>query len=79
MPYEKSGKSLRRRLGVRLRIIVAFDNDEVGVQMPVSDLLVSLVLRRVVARQRRRIAGKLDYGMQRSRGAFRNFEPVSTD
>ncbi len=53
LPYEEPGKSLRCRLAPWLRAIVALDNDEVGDQMPVSNLLVGLILRRVIARQRR--------------------------
>jgi hypothetical protein len=35
-----------------LRAVTALDNDEVGDQVPVSNLLVGLILRRVIARQR---------------------------
>ncbi len=62
-----------------LRAVVAFDDDEVGDQMPVSNLLVSLVLRRLIARERRRIVGKLNHNMQRTRGAFRNRKFLGAD
>ena len=62
-----------------LRAIVALDNDEVGNQVPVSNLLVGLILRRVIARERRRIIGKLNHDMQRTGGAFRNRKLLCAD
>jgi hypothetical protein len=78
-PYEEPGKSLKCRLAPWLRTIVALDNDEVGDQMPVSNLLVGLILRRVIARQRRRIIGKLNHDIQRTGGAFRNRKLLCAD
>jgi hypothetical protein len=49
-PYEELGKSLGCRLTPWLRAIEAFDNDEIGDQMPISNFLVGLILRRVIAR-----------------------------
>ena len=68
-----------RRLAPWLRTIVALDNDEVGDQMPVSNLLVGLILRRAIARQRKRIIGKLNHDMQRTRGALRDRKLLCAD
>ena len=62
-----------------LRAIVALNNDKVGDQVSVSNLLVRLILRRVIARQRRRIIGKLNHYMQRTGGAFRNRKLLCAD
>jgi hypothetical protein len=80
LPYEKFGKSLRCRLAPWLRAIVALNNDKVGDQVSVSNLLVRLILRRVIARQRRRIIGKLNHYMQRTgdaRGLLTSMETRS--
>jgi hypothetical protein len=62
-----------------LLAVIAFDNDEVGDQMPLSNLFVSLILTRVIARQRRRIIRKLNYDMQRAGRAFRHLKLLCAD
>src|SRR4029079_3741696 len=56
---------------LRLRTVVAFDDDQVGQGMRLTNLQVRLIFRRIVAGQRRRIVGKLDDDMARVALALR--------
>jgi len=59
---------------LRLWAVVALHNDKIADQMTVSDLLVGLILRRVITRQRGGIVGKFNYDLPSTGRSFRNLK-----
>src|SRR5664279_1395889 len=67
-----------RKEGLRLRTVVALDDDEFGDRMRLPYLDIRLVLRRAIAGQRRLVIGKFDHDISRSTFAFDSVELAAT-
>ena len=65
---------LRGRIDLRLRAVVAFNNDEVGDRVRLAHFDVGLVFGRTIAGDRGLIIGKFDRHVARTAPAFDAFE-----
>src|SRR6266851_1238067 len=76
--YGRLCPGMTKELFLRLRAVIAFDDDEVGVRMRLPDLDVFLVFRRAIAGQRRLVVGEFDHDVTRAAFAFDGGEFAGT-
>src|SRR5579862_698196 len=77
--FERGYSAARRKRRLRLRAVIALDDENVGGRMRQPPLDVLLIFRRAVAGERGGIVGKFDDHVARTRGAFGRLELSGTD
>src|SRR6185312_8593678 len=72
--FQGAAESREPGMTLRLRAVVALDDDEIRHRMRLPYLDIRLVFRRIVAGERGGVVGKLDHHVARARRAFRVLE-----